>query len=77
MFKVVQFNPLPVIDYDIMIKHDWTSPPQWRWKKISDVIVLFITCSSLEEVEELRKKGLDDIKKNYYRSCSDHELSIP
>ena len=76
MCKVVHFNPLPVVDYNIMIRHDLTSP-QWHWIKVSDFVVLYITCSSLEEVEELRKKGLDDIKKNYYRSCNDHELSIP
>ena len=75
MCKVIQFDPLPAIDYDIKIRHDCTAP-QWHWMRITDFIMVYITCSSFDQIEGIRKAAVKDIENNY-RTGSGHELSIP
>ena len=76
MCKVIQFNPLPAIDYFIEVHEHGDQDPEWNWKRSSDRIKVFIYCSSFDEIEEIRKAAVRDIEKNY-RTGSGHELSIP
>ena len=76
MCKVIDFNPLPVIDCFISVDHrHGDQDPEWNWKRRSDHIKLFICCSSFDEIEPIRKAAFRDIEKNYRSGSSSHELS--